>query len=172
MRAGFAFYRRPAVRRRVGVSLCPVLLREADRTAVREQFEALAGPVSATLYSRRESALIVPGRTPCPTCATTEALLREIEDLSEHLRVEVRDVDDAPEAAAAAGITRLPAIELTGLAKGRVRFVGLPDGHEFGSLIRAATWVSGAPLALSAETTEQLAALRRPVHLKVFTTPT
>lgn len=149
-----------------------MLLREADRTAVREQFEALAGPVSATLYSRRESPLIVPGRTPCATCATTEALLREIQDLSDHLTVEVRDVDEAPEAAEAAGITRLPAIELTGVAKGRVRFLGLPDGHEFGSLIRATAWVSGAPLALAAETKEQLGSLRRPVHLKVFTTPT
>ena len=149
-----------------------MLLREADRTAVREQFEALAGPVSAVVYSQRESSLIVPRRTACATCATTEALLRELEDLSEHLTVEVRDVGDAPDAAAAAGVSRLPAIELTGVAQGRVRFVGLPDGHEFGSLIRAATWVSGAPLDLSTETTEQLGSLRRPVHLKVFTTPT
>lgn len=149
-----------------------MLLREADRTAVRELFEALAGPVSATLYSRRDSPLAVPGRTPCPTCATTEALLKEIGDLSDLLTIDVRDVEDTPEAAEAAGITRLPAIELTGVAKGRVRFVGLPDGHEFGSLIRAATWVSGAPLALSPGTAEQLESLRRPVHLKVFTTPT
>lgn len=149
-----------------------MLLREADRTAVREQFEALAGPVSATLYSRRESSLIVPGRTPCQTCGPTEALLRELEDLSELLTVKIRDVEKAPDTAAAAGITRLPAIELTGAAKGRVRFVGLPDGHEFGTLIRAATWVSGAPLELSEETTARLGGLRRPVHLKVFTTPT
>ena len=155
-----------------GVSLCPVLLREADRTAVRKHFEDLAGPVSATLYSRHDSPLVLPGRTPCPTCATTEALLREVEELSEKLTVEVRDVDEAPDAAQGAGIARLPAIELTGVAKGRVRFVGLPDGHEFGSLITAATWVSGAPLTISEETTEQLSMLRRPLHVKVFTTPT
>ena len=149
-----------------------MLLREADRTAVREHFEALAGLVTATLYSRQDSPPAVPGRPPCPTCATTEALLREVEALSDKLTVDVRDVDEAPDAARDAGIARLPAIELTGVAKGRVRFVGLPDGHEFGSLIRAARWVSGAPLTLSAETTEQLSALRRPLHVKVFTTPT
>ena len=115
---------------------------------------------------------MVPGRTPCGTCPTTEALLREVEELSDRFTVEVRDVDEAPDAARDAGIVRLPAIELTGAARGRVRFLGLPDGHEFGSLITAATWVSGAPLTLSEDAAEQLSALRRPVHVKVFTTPT
>ncbi len=149
-----------------------MLLREADRTAVRKHFEDLAGPVSVTLYSRKDGPPVAPGQMPCATCPTTEALLREVEDLSESLTVEVRDIDKSPETARAAGISRLPAIELAGVAKGRVRFLGLPDGHEFGSLITAATWVSGAPLALSGEAAEQLAALRRPVHIKVFTTPT
>ena len=155
-----------------GVSLFPVLLREADRTAVRKHFEDLAGPVSATLYSRHDSPLVLPDRTPCPTCGTTEALLREVGELSEKLTVEVRDVDEVPDAARAAGIAHLPAIEFTGVAKGRVRFLGLPDGHEFGSLITAATWISGAPLTISKETTDQLSMLRRPLHVKVFTTPT
>lgn len=149
-----------------------MLLREADRTAVRKHFEDLAGPVSATVYSRPESPLVAPGRTPCATCPTTAALLREVEELSDRFTVEIRDVDKAPEAARDAGIVRLPTIELTGAARGRVRFLGLPDGHEFGSLITAATWVSGAPLTLSEDATEQLSALRRPVHVKVFTTPT
>ena len=149
-----------------------MLLREADRTAVRKHFEDLAGPVSATVYSRQESPLVVSGRTPCRTCPTTEALLREVEELSDRFTVEIRDVDEAPDAARDAGVNRLPAIELSGVAKGRVRFLGLPDGHEFGSLITAATWVSGAPLALSEDAAEQLGTLRRPVHLKVFTTPT
>lgn len=149
-----------------------MLLRDTDRTAIREFFETLAGPVSATLYSRKESSLVVPGRTPCPTCATSEALLREVEELSEHFAVEVRDVEEEPEPARAAGIAHLPTIELTGQAKGKIRILGLPDGHEFGTLIRAATWISGAPLSLAQETAERLAALRRPVHVKVFTTPT
>ena len=149
-----------------------MLLREADRTAVRKHFEDLAGPVSATLYSRQKSSLIVPGRTPCETCPTTEALLREVEELSDKFTVEVRDVDEAPEAARDARVARLPAIELTGVAKGRIRFLGLPDGHEFGSLITAATWVSGAPLTLSEDAVQQLSNLRRPLHVKVFTTPT
>lgn len=115
---------------------------------------------------------MAPGRPACPTCPTTEALLREVEELSEWLSVTVRDVDETPDAARKAGIGRLPAIELSGVAKGTVRFVGLPDGHEFGSLITAATWVSGAPLTLSDNATEQLSTLRRPLHVKVLTTPT
>lgn len=79
-------------------------------------------------------------------------------------------MDEHPEGALPGG--RIPVIELTGAARGRVRFVGLPDGHEFGSFVDAAVAVSGAPGSLSPEAVEQLDALASPVHIQVFATPT
>jgi glutaredoxin-like protein len=49
---------------------------------------------------------------------------------------------------------------------------GLPSGYEFGSLIDAILDVSKAESGLHPETKEALAALERPVHIQVFSTPT
>ena len=49
---------------------------------------------------------------------------------------------------------------------------GLPSGYEFGSLIDAILDVSSGDSGLSAPTREALAALERPVHVQVFSTPT
>lgn len=154
------------------VSFHSVLLRERDRAAVLEQFRALSGSVSVTLWSRRDSPLVIPGRVPCPSCRTAEALLAEVADLSDSIRLSVVDADERSDDARARQISRLPSIELEGAAAGRVRFLGLPDGHEFGSLIRAAVTVSGAETQLEVETVERLATVRRPVRMRVFTTPT
>ncbi len=147
-----------------------MLLREADREAVRARWNELAGPVSATLTTRRQSPLVIPGRVECESCPTTEALVGELADLSENFRVEVRQVDDHPEGSLPGG--RIPVIELAGEAKGRIRFVGLPVGHEFGSLVDAAIAVSGGPGSLSEAASATLESLTRPVHIQVFTTPT
>lgn len=138
-----------------------MLLGDADRNAVRDRWKALAGPVSATLTTQA----VIPGRTDCSTCPTTEALLEELEGLSSDFSVDVRHVEEHPDG-------RIPVIELRGQAKGRIRFVGLPDGHEFGSFVDAAVAVSGAPATLSGAALERLEALAEPVHIQVFTTPT
>ena len=113
---------------------------------------------------------MIPGRSECATCPTTEALLTELADLSPDFRVEVRQVDENPEGGVPGG--RIPVIELGGQAKGRVRFVGLPDGHEFGTFVDASLAVSGASAPLSDTAVERLATLSEPVHIQVFTTPT
>lgn len=122
--------------------------------------------MSATLTTRRRSPLVAPGQPECRSCPTAEALLSELGELSPDFRVEVRQVDGLPDAG------RIPRIELGGQAKGRVRFVGLPDGHEFGTLVDAAVAVSGVPGALSESAMARLQTLIKPVHIQVFTTPT
>ena len=157
---------------RAGIFFAPMLLRERDRAAVRDRFREIAGPVSIRLWSRRDSPLVVPGRAPCATCPTAEALLGEVAELSDQLRLQVVDADERREEARRRRIARLPTIELEGAAAGRVRFLGLPDGHEFGTLVGAAVTVSGAATSLRGETTDLLATLRHPVRMRVFTTPT
>jgi hypothetical protein len=49
---------------------------------------------------------------------------------------------------------------------------GLPSGYEFGTLVDAILDVSRGESGLSAETRQALAALARPVHIQVFSTPT
>jgi alkyl hydroperoxide reductase subunit AhpF len=109
----------------------------------------------------------------CPSCADAEALLGELCATSDHLRLEVHDVDAEPELARAAGIGMVPAVVVEGPgARGAVRLFGLPSGYEFASLLGDVIDVAAERDELSAETHAVLDALPRDVHLQVFVTPT
>ena len=78
-----------------------------------------------------------------------------------------------PEKVAAMKIQRTPAIAILGATKDYgIRMYGLPSGYEFGSLVDSILDVSSGDSGLSAPTRAVLAALERPVHLQVFSTPT
>ncbi len=141
-----------------------MLLRESDREAVRNIFSGLRNPVKMVLGTLRPSPLIVPGRKECPSCSTTEALLRELSEIHPSVELEVREEENPDQPT--------PAIVLEGEEAGSVRFLGLPEGHEFASLLDAIRRVSGEGLTLEDSTREALVGLRRPAHIRVFTTPT
>jgi hypothetical protein len=54
----------------------------------------------------------------------------------------------------------------------RIRFVGVPAGYEFVSLVEAVLLAGGRESSLSAENRKRVAAVDRPVVMQVFTTPT
>jgi glutaredoxin-like protein len=100
-----------------------------------------------------------------------EGLLREVTALSPRLRLLVHDLEIEPDKAVQWGITRVPAVVLTGAAKGRVRFLGLPSGYEFAALIEGLVDVSRGATDLPAQAREEIASLDRVVHIQVFGTP-
>ena len=73
----------------------------------------------------------------------------------------------------ALGIRRIPAIAVMGAEKDYgIRLYGLPTGYEFGTLVDAILEVSRGLSQLSDETKAGLAALEKPAHIQVFSTPT
>ena len=54
----------------------------------------------------------------------------------------------------------------------KIRFLGTPAGYEFISLVHAVLLVGGRGSSLSNENRTRIAAVRTPVTLRVFTTPT
>jgi alkyl hydroperoxide reductase subunit AhpF len=54
----------------------------------------------------------------------------------------------------------------------RIRFLGAPAGYEFVSLVQAVLLAGGREPTLSAESRARLAAVDKPVTMRVFTTPT
>jgi len=86
------------------------------------------------------------------------ALLTDILDCSEQVSLR----EDAQE-------TRRPSfgIAVPGQAP-RVRFAGLPLGHEFTSLVLALLQVGGHPPRVEPEVIEQIGALGEPLHFEVF----
>src|SRR5574340_944762 len=85
----------------------------------------MEGPVAMDFFTRPASGVWAPGRRDCETCAETQQLLEEAAALSDKITLRVHDVTADPQAAAEAGITEqdVPAVVLTGAAKGRVRLL-------------------------------------------------
>lgn len=142
-----------------------------DAEAIRKELaEHMAGDVKVTLVG--PSALSPPARDLTPQI---RQLLEEVVALSPKLSLEVVDLP-TPEQRASLGLEigqGGPITVLSGAAKGKVRFVGAPAGHEFPGLIKAMMDVSrGTTHDLSAASREALARIARPVHIRVFFTPT
>ena len=146
------------------------LLSDDETARLRELLASeLSADVTLVNYTRSDAA----DGDDCPSCADTEALLRELCATSDHLSLEVHDVDAEPGLAADAGIELVPAVVVRGPgARGGVRLFGLPSGYEFASLLGDVIEVAAEADELSPETHAVLDALPRDLHLQVFVTPT
>ena len=148
------------------------LIAEDDQQYLRDLFaEKLVHDVTIRFYTQRTSPLTVPSQE-CETCRDTHQLLEELVALSDKLTLDVHDFYAEREQAAAEGIDEIPAIVLEGQNKGKVRFVGVPAGYEFSTLIEDLIDVSRGTTGLQPVSRETLNGLTDPVHIKVFVTPT
>jgi hypothetical protein len=94
--------------------------------------------------------------------------------MSPHVRLEWVEVPTAAqrEALGLAPDDVGPLTVITGAARGRVRYLGAPAGHEFPNLLRALTAVAHGRSELSDEARAQVARISTPTHIRVFFTPT
>jgi len=99
-------------------------------------------------------------------------LLDEVAGLSEKITVEVHDLLKDAEWAKEYGVEKIPAVILTGKNRGKVRFLGIPSGYEFSSLIEGIKDVSKGTTDLSEATKKELAKITAETHIQVFVTPT
>jgi hypothetical protein len=150
------------------------LLTDDETARLRELFERdLSGDVTLVHFTRHASRLAVPGEVPCASCADTVAVLGELAAASDHLSLEVHEIEAEPGLAREHGIDKVPATKIVGPgARGAVRLFGLPAGYEFATLIEDVIDVGAARDDLSDDAHAALDALTRDVHLQVFVTPT
>jgi len=108
-----------------------------------------------------------------PESEQVRRLVEELGALDSRISVEAYNLVLDKEKVESLGIARSPAIAVMGSEKDfGVRFYGLPTGYEFGTLIDAVLDVSSGDSGLGEPTRAALAALERPVHIQVFSTPT
>ncbi|BDG05915.1 hypothetical protein AMOR_49110 [Anaeromyxobacter oryzae] len=146
------------------------LIGREDADRIRGELEgSLGGDVKLTLVG--PSALAPPARDWTPQI---RALLEEVTALSPRLSFEYLDLP-TPEQRASLGLApddAGPLTILSGAARGRVRYLGAPAGHEFPNLVHGLVDVSRGTTELSEVSRAALARIERPVHIKVFFTPT
>lgn len=150
------------------------ILNDTDATYLREQLaELLTKQVRIRLFTEPASAIFVPGRATCETCADAEKLMKEVADLSDQIYLEIIDVSAHPEVAQEAGVTLIPTIAVDDGADAGVRFLGLPDGYEFSSFVETVVAAgNNGGHGLSAESVERLESLTTDIEIKTFVTPT
>jgi glutaredoxin-like protein len=146
---------------------------DAEAEALRSHLtKRLAGPVTLDLFIEPKSAVLIPGRAECELCEETRALLEDVASLSDQVTLTVHDVRTEPGAARQMGVSHVPTLVVRGAAKGTVRYVGIPAGLEFGTLLEDLAAVSHGATTLAGESRTKLATLTKPVHIQVFVTPT
>ena len=140
------------------------LITDEVAAQLREEFQKLENPVRLAVFSQALAD---------PESEQVKRLVAEVATLDPKITAESYNFVLDTEKVAALGIQRIPAIAVLGAEKDYgIRMYGLPSGYEFGSLIDAILDVSSGDSGLSAPTREALAALERPVHVQVFSTPT
>jgi glutaredoxin-like protein len=136
---------------------------EEDRKYLEEQFSKLDREVTLRLFVRKEG---------CATCEVEEELLTELAGISDHLHLEVHDLDAEPELGSRYRVDKAPALVVEGERDYGIRFYGIPAGYEFASLIEDILDVGTGEVDLPEEVRQGLEKIDRDVHIQVFVTPT
>ena len=143
------------------------LLSDKDRDYLLKEFKALRDSVKLAVFTQSFE---------CQFCRETRELAEEIAGLSDNISVLVYDFEADKAIADTYGITQIPAILI--LRDGDkpkdfgIRYYGIPSGYEFTSLIHDILMVGTGETGLSDATRQWAAALKTPVHMQVFVTPT
>ncbi len=161
-------------------------LSEADQAQLKTIFdEQLERPVRLRVLTRPPSKLYIPGQQLCASCGDAEPFAREPATISDKLEVVVHDVQAEPALAEQYRLEGLlpailiePVVDDAGSAAaeppahGAMRFIGLPAGYEFSTLVADLVDVSTGAVGLSTPTQAELRVLDQDLHLQVFVTPT
>lgn len=135
---------------------------EATKEQVKVMFSTLTNEVTIHLFVKDHD---------CLYCGDTTTLVNMVAALSNKIKVE-RHIDQLGTGKAAEmGIRAFPTIVLHGKEEYKVRFMGIPAGHEFGALIAGIVAVSSGAVPLEPDIIQDIKEIDKPLHIQVFTTP-
>lgn len=107
----------------------------------------------------------------CETCSPTESLLRELSQIAgDKISLEVYSPLIDRDVAKSYGIERVPTIVIEGQKDYGIRYIGLPAGLEFSTLVQGIMLVSKAIPELSEKTLEIVSQIDLPIEIMVFVT--
>ena len=136
----------------------------------RELRKELKKDVTVRLFTQGSSLLTIPGQE-CQYCPQTQQLMEELTALSPKLHLEVYNFYSQPEEREKYGVERIPAIVLGDKGDARLKFYGIPLGHEFPTIVEGLKTISRGVSPLSMDTRKKLRKINQPVHIQVFVTP-
>ncbi len=152
------------------------LLQEKDRIVVREKFEKeLKDEVTILLFKKTSAGIWTPNEDEdlvCRYCKETEELYKEVIELSDLLKLETYTIENNKEKFDEYKVERIPTAVIKGHNKGLIRFVGIPAGYEFATLLEDLIDASRGKVDLKERNKRKVEAVKEPLHIQVFVTPT
>lgn len=146
-----------------------MFLDDAQRRQVAEMLAPMTRPVRIAFGTQTFS---------CETCEDTKRLLRELVEVDARISVEEVNLVIDTGRASALGLEAAPSVALLAVNPDGtewdpgIRFLGIPAGYEFSSLLEALVLVSTGDAVLSQTSRDALARLTAPAAMQVFVTPT
>ena len=140
------------------------------RAQVKQALEPLAHDVEMIVYTG--GSLVVPGRDDAGEQKATLELMREVASVSEKVEVLERNLV-TDEEAKGLGITLAPTtlFRRKGTDRTNIRFVGIPSGYEFSTLLETLLFLGTDELEMT-PTLEGVKDLDADLRLRTFVTPT
>lgn len=140
------------------------LLSDEDKEYLKERFDQeLEDEVNLLVFYKSEN---------CKYCKETVEIAREIASLNNKIKLKTYEVDEERDVAKELKVRLVPA---TLIAKGndyRIRWYGIPSGHEFATYVEDLIGVSSGRPKLSENSLEEIGKIDRNLHIQVFVTPT
>lgn len=133
-----------------------------DEIEIKKRLEEVQNDVKLILFTQSLD---------CESCPETETLLRELSALSDKLKFEVLNPQLDRDKSEQYKITRVPTLILEGDRDYGIRFMGMPGGYEFASLLEDIISVGKRSSCLSDASRAKVQAVTEPLNLKVFVTP-
>jgi glutaredoxin-like protein len=140
------------------------LLNDDIKKQVKEALKDLTGDVYLSVFTQEFE---------CNYCKDNKELALDVGGLSDKIHTEVFDFVKDSQKAEKYGVDKIPAIIVRGKEKDYgVKFFGIPAGYEFTSFMEAIKAVSLKEGGGKNEVSPMLLEIKKPVHLKIFVTPT
>lgn len=139
------------------------VLDEGTKNQLRSTFSGLSGKVKLIFFKPSGG---------CQFCDQIEGLVNDVASTGAFLSAEIHVLGQEKELAEKYKLDKAPVIIIEGKNKGRVRYFGIPSGHEFSSFIQDIIDASTGEIELPDEIKQQIRAIDFPLHIQVFVTPT
>ena len=135
---------------------------DATRAQVTEMFELLTDNVTIHLFTADHD---------CLYCNDTRDMAEMVAEVSDKVTVEEHKGSLTSGVAKELGVEHTPAMVLHGKKPYKVKFYGIPAGHEFAALIGGIVDVSAGVAPLPPDVIEDIKSIDKPVRIRVFVTP-
>jgi glutaredoxin-like protein len=108
----------------------------------------------------------------CDYCKITRELLEELSGLADKISLEIHDFVKEADLAKSYGLDKIPATILLGDRDYGIRFYGVPAGYEFTTLVGDIINISRRDPGLPKDVLDEISKIDKPVHIKIFISPT